>query len=62
MSRARLRRSNADEVGVKSRIIQLKQNPNEGLKGESEHSVMLPLEIEPAKEETAKEETAKESV
>ena len=55
MSRARLRRSNADEVGVKSRIIQLKQNPNEGLKGESEHSVMLPLEIEPAKEETAKE-------
>ena len=62
MSRARLRRSNADEVGVKSRSIQLKQNPNEGLKGESEHSVMLPLEIEPAKEEPAKEETAKESV
>lgn len=57
-----MRRSNADEVGVKSRIIQLKQNPNEGLKGESEHSVMLPLEIEPAKEEPAKEETAKESV
>lgn len=55
MSRARLRRSNADEVGVKSRIIQLKQNPNEGLKGESEHSVMLPLEMEPAKEEPAKE-------
>lgn len=47
---------------MKSRIIQLKQNPNEGLKGESEHSVMLPLEIEPAKEEPAKEETAKESV
>ena len=46
---------------MKSRIIQLKQNPNEGLKGESEHSVMLPLEIEPAKEEPA-EETAKESV
>ena len=50
---------------MKSRIIQLKQNPNEGLKGESEHSVMLPLEIEPAEEpakEPAKEETAKESV
>lgn len=38
---------------MKSRLIQLKKNPNEALKGESEHCVMLPMEMEAGEESTA---------
>lgn len=41
----------ADELNIKSRIVPLNSAASEGVpvKGESEHSVMLPLEIEDAK-------------
>ena len=42
----------ADELNIKSRIVPLRKGSQATfyLKGESEHSVMLPLEIEDAKE------------
>ena len=43
--------SSADELNIKSRLVPLnKRASGDLLAGESEHSVMLPLEIEEGKE------------
>lgn len=45
----------ADELNIKSRIVPLNSAASEGVpaKGESEHSVMLPLEIDEGEKVTA---------
>ena len=38
----------ANELDIKSRLVPLKKNSSKIANGESEHSVMLPMEIEEA--------------
>ena len=38
----------ANELDIKSRLVSLKKNSSKIANGESEHSVMLPMEIEEA--------------
>ena len=42
----------ANELDIKSRLVPLKKNSAKIANGESEHSVMLPMEIEEAPKST----------